>query len=247
MKKQATKPLHNVLFCLVCSSLCLQVENRLEQGLCRGTRSNTPEIPSFLSLSCLVEPSFPLRNNQPLSHPDKAIVLHRAQSLAVSSHTSSASSSARVPTDTHQEVWAGGLSHIKQQTPRLRSPEVPGLWLTGCTGFAQAPWWTQQDLVRITLTQGCREHPAWGLPLRVFLQEHKDRFILSGDSSFFPMALQAPARHKAHQTCKSTGKHYPPLIPRQNSLEGSLLPSIPQPMATPAAIPPPWFVPTGTK
>lgn len=49
-KKRAAKPPHNVLFWLVCSSLCRQVENRLQRGLRRGMRSSTPEIPSFLSL-----------------------------------------------------------------------------------------------------------------------------------------------------------------------------------------------------
>lgn len=43
--------------------------------------------------------------------------------------------------------------------------------------------------------------------------------ILSGNLSQLPVALQTPARHKAHQTCKSTGwsqKHWDQLIPKQN-------------------------------
>lgn len=87
---------------------CWQVENRLRRGLRRGTRSSTPEIPSLLWLLPCGAKLLP-RNNQPLSHPHKATVLQRAQSSAVSSHTSSASSSTSVCTDTHREVWAGGL------------------------------------------------------------------------------------------------------------------------------------------
>lgn len=77
--------------------------------------------------------------------------------------------------------------------------------------------------------------------------------ILSGNLSQLPVALQTPARHKAHQPCKSTGwsqKHWDQLIPKQNRGKDPSLwrssckaPPAPKPILVPqgSGVPiPPW-------
>lgn len=205
---------------------CQQVENRLRRGLHRRTRKSTPVILFFLgavpfsrsppcraklppsrTISLCTTRTKPLCSSKLKVRPSRFILHLVCFQQRLHAH----------PPPTHGEVCGfGELRKIKQQTWWLRSPKFPGLWLSRNTGFV--PSLLRSSKLRADFgpspTTGSglrRDHhhpPDAGLqragalpgdcPRGSSCKSRGTNSSFLGTLASFPVALQTPARRKAH-------------------------------------------------